>query len=335
MERKQKILVGLSAVLLVAACILFAPVATPFLFAATLSMGLVPLTASVEQKLWPKGATSLQRTVFALVVTVLSMGLAVVTLALVVFVVVRNVDVLEDFGLQVAAKIGEAAHDLTGAPLDLRERAGDSLEQLVGYVQRTLFAVAGVAVDLIIFVSTLYLFLRYGREIRAAFRAVIPEPHRDLFDHFTQVTHSSLFAIYVVHGATAVITLILALPFFWLIGYGDNLLFWSLLCGAFQLVPVLGPSLIMAAIGIYAFAKGDGTTGILVFAIGYPLVAAVPDLVFRPLLMRTEMKLNALILIVGFFAGIASMGIIGFVMGPLMLKLLVESMKLTRDELKG
>jgi hypothetical protein len=45
------------------------------------------------------------------------------------------------------------------------------------------------------------------------------------------------------------------------------------------------------------------------------------------------MKTDAAVLITGFFAGIVSMGMIGFVLGPLLLKLLVESLSLTRDAL--
>jgi predicted PurR-regulated permease PerM len=142
-----------------------------------------------------------------------------------------------------------------------------------------------------------------------------------------------LYALYVVHAATALITVVLAIPFFYLIGFGQHLLFWSFLCGSFQLIPVLGPSLIMFAIAIYAFARGESVTGILVLTVGYPVVAAVPDLIFRPLLLRSGMKMDAGILILGFFAGIVSLGMIGFVLGPLILKLLAEAFKLTRERL--
>jgi predicted PurR-regulated permease PerM len=89
----------------------------------------------------------------------------------------------------------------------------------------------------------------------------------------------------------------------------------------------------MVAIAIYAFAQGDTATGLLVFLVGYPMVGGLPDLFFRPLLMRSGMKIDAGILILGFFAGIVSMGMIGFVLGPLLLKLLVEAFRLSGEKL--
>jgi hypothetical protein len=47
------------------------------------------------------------------------------------------------------------------------------------------------------------------------------------------------------------------------------------------------------------------------------------------------MKVDASLLILGFFAGVVSMGMIGFVLGPLILKLLLEAMKMTHEKLVG
>jgi len=329
MEQREKTLVGLSIALFLASCILFSPVAKTVLFAATLSVILVPFMTGVENRLWPEAEAGRRRTLLALSLTALTLAALLVAVALVVFIFVRNSQVLQDFGLEVAGKLEDSARNLFGRQVDLRAQAGESLRQLLGYVQGTFVAAAGILVQIVIFSSALYLFLRHGRRILERFLEVLSSPYQDLFRRFATVIHSSLYAIYVVHVATAVITVILALPFFQLIGYGQHLLFWSLLCGSFQLIPVLGPSLIMAAIAIYAFAQGDTTTGVLVLSVGYPVVAAVPDLVFRPLLLKGKMKMGAGTLILGFFAGIVSMGMIGFVLGPLLLKLLVESGKLT------
>lgn len=333
MDQKQKVLVGLSSVLLLGSCILFWPVARTVLFAATLSVVLVPLMTRAEEQLWSEAATGRRQTLMAVAFTVLSLVAIILAVVAVVFVFVRNFDVLEDFGLQVAAKIEETGRDLFGAPVDLQGRAGESLDQVLGYVQGTFVAAAGVLVDLVIFTSILFLLLRHGRMIRDAAREALPSGQRGLFDRFTDVTHYSLYSIYLVHGATALITVVLAVPFFYLIGFGEHVLFWSFLCGSFQLIPVLGPSLIMAAIAIYGFAQGDTTTGLLVLFVGYPLVAALPDFFFRPLMLRSGMKMDAAILIVGFFAGIVSVGMIGFVLGPLILKLLLEALRLTRESL--
>lgn len=334
-ERERKVLLGLSAILLVGSCVLFFPVAKTFLFAATLSVVLVPFMTSVEDRLWPQGGSRRQRILLALAVTFLSLFALFLAAGVVVFVFVRNFEVLKSFGTAVAARIEASTQQWLGAPVDLQARAAESLDQLLGYLQGTFVAAAGVAIQLVIFTSVLYLFLRHGRHLREAIRDTLSPSNLDLFDRFADVIHSSLYGIYVVHVATALITVALALPFFHLIGFGNQVLFWSLLCGTFQLIPVLGPSLIMVAIAIYAFAQGDNTTGTLVLLVGYPVVAGTPDLVFRPLLLRSGMKVGASVLILGFFAGVVSMGMIGFVLGPLILKLLLEAMKMTHEKLTG
>lgn len=328
-------LLGLILALFLGSCVLFFPVMKSVLFAATLSVIMVPPLGAVEDRLGLDETAPHRRTLLALAATFLSLVVLAVVAALVVFVFVRNAGILEDFGIQVAAKIEEVSGDLLGAPFDLRSRAGESMDQLLGYVQGTFALAAGLLVDLLIFASALYIFLRHGRRIRDAIRSALPDSHHPLFQRFSRATHSSLYAIYVVHVTTAVITVILAVPFFYLIDFGEHVLFWSILCGSFQLVPILGPSLIMVAIAIYAFAQGDTTTGFLVLLLGYPVVGGLPDLFFRPLLMRSGMKIDAGILILGFFAGIVSMGMIGFVLGPLLLKLLVETFKLSGEELAG
>ncbi len=334
-EQERRTLIALSAVFLVTACVLFFPVAKTFLFAATLSVVLVPLMNSIEDRLWPQGASRRRRILLATGITIFSLAALFLVAGMVVFVFIRNFEVLKTFGTGVAARLEETAQRFLGAPIDLKARAAQSLDQLLGYLQGTFVAAAGVVVQLTIFVSVLYLVLRHGRYLRDAIRGTISEPHYALFDRFARVTYSSLYGIYVVHATTALITIILAIPFFYLIGYGNQVLFWSLLCGTFQLIPVLGPSLIMAAIAIYAFAQGDTATGVLVLFVGYPVVAALPDLVFRPLLLRGKMKVDASLLILGFFAGVVSMGMIGFVLGPLILKLLLEAMKMTHEKLVG
>jgi len=333
MNQKETGLLSTSAVLLVVAIVVFFPVARTFLFAATLAVVLVPPMRWAEKRLWAGEASSGRKTALALTFTAISLAGLLLATGLVVFIFVRNFDVLQNFGTQVAARLEAMASDLFGTQVDLQARAGDSLDKLLGYVQGTFVATAGVMVELVIFASVLYLFLRHGRMIHRSVREALPDIHRGLFDRLAEVTHSSLYAIYVVHLATVLITVVLALPFFYFIGFREHLLFWSFLCGAFQLIPVLGPSMIMIGISIFSFAQGDTVTGVVMLTVGYPIVGGLPDLLFRPLMLRTEMKMDAAILIIGFFAGIVSMGMIGFVLGPLILRLLVESLGLTREAL--
>ena len=101
--------------------------------------------------------------------------------------------------------------------------------------------------------------------------------------HIEEISSNTLYSIYIVHISTSVITFFLAIPFFYVLGYG-HIVFWSLIVALFQLIPIIGPTLIMIFLGIFALAQGDYRAAALIAVIGYPVVCAVPDLLFSPML---------------------------------------------------
>jgi len=90
----------------------------------------------------------------------------------------------------------------------------------------------------------------------------------------------------------------------------------------------------MFAISAYTFSIGDPTAGILCLVVGYPVVSMLPDLVFRPVMMGREARINPLLMLLGFFGGMLSMGIIGFVLGPLALSLLCEALRFALEQMR-
>ena len=93
--------------------------------------------------------------------------------------------------------------------------------------------------------------------------------------------------------------------------------------------------MIMFAIAAYAFAKGDSTAGILCLTVGYPVVALVPDVIFRPIMMGRQARFSALLLLLGFIGGLASMGAIGFILGPLALTMLAQALGFASERMKA
>lgn len=330
-ERKARISIVVSVALLAVCAVLFWAIVKTVIFAATIAVVVVPIERKVESRLWPGGARSWHKTLVSSVATLVALlALAGFVFATIMIIVV-NFDMLRDFSLQVLSLVQDSLGQLLQRNIDFKQAASERLDDLFKYTQDALFTATSLLTHIIIFVSSLYVFNRHGEGVVEAVRRLIPDEHSEMIGRFNRAGYSSLYAIYVVHLGTAVLTFILALPFFWLIGFHENLMFWSLLCGIFQLIPIIGPSLIMFSIAGYAFATGDTTNGILLLAVGYPVVSAFPDIVFRPLMMGREMKLNPLILILGFFGGIMSMGLIGFAIGPLLLKILIESFKVSSD----
>ena len=113
---------------------------------------------------------------------------------------------------------------------------------------------------------------------------MLPENLKEPVRHLTHTAVDTLYAIYVVQLIIVIITLILALPFFYFLGF-EHVLFFSTLAGLLKIVPILGPSILMAFLAVYAISISDMTALVLLILIGYPVVCAFPDLFIRPVLM--------------------------------------------------
>jgi predicted PurR-regulated permease PerM len=142
-----------------------------------------------------------------------------------------------------------------------------------------------------------------------------------------------MYSIFVVHFATAFLSFLVAIPFFYILGYG-HVLFFAVLCGIFQLVPFLGQTVILLVLGGYAIANGDLRGLLLIVLVGYPFVAAIPDWIMRPLLMGAKARIHPVVMFIGFFGGITLLGVVGLLLGPLLLSLAVGAYGIVVEELE-
>jgi predicted PurR-regulated permease PerM len=127
------------------------------------------------------------------------------------------------------------------------------------------------------------------------------------------------------------LTFLLALPFYWLLGYG-HVLSLSVITALCELVPVLGASVPMILLLLYSFALGDLRGFLLVFFVGYLGVALLPELTVRPILMGRRTHLSPVIMFVGFMGGILLLGTSGFLLGPLILAVAVSWWRIRKEQ---
>ena len=120
-----------------------------------------------------------------------------------------------------------------------------------------------------------------------------------------------------------------------IVGFGEalllSLLLWAggvpsavtlgVLTAVIAFIPLAAP-LLLAIIAFLLFASGSPVTGIAVFSIGTVIVMAA-DYVVRPVLIQGGTALPFLAILFGIFGGVATMGIVGLIIGPVLLVLLV------------
>jgi predicted PurR-regulated permease PerM len=141
-----------------------------------------------------------------------------------------------------------------------------------------------IAFKIFVFFVSLFSLLRWGEQLNMKFTSHVPEVLSGYFRKLSGVTVDTLYAIYIVQIAIAVLTFFIALPVFYLLGYGD-ILFYSFFAAFCELIPVIGSSTVFVLVGTYALALGDTRGVLILFFLGYLIVSLVPEVYVRPVMV--------------------------------------------------
>jgi predicted PurR-regulated permease PerM len=184
-----------------------------------------------------------------------------------------------------------------------------------------------LAMKVFLFVFLVYAVLYKPSGVRSLlFRTVPGDVQEELMAYHGRV-RETLYGLYFVQAATGVLTFLIALPVFAMLGYGA---FFSIavVTGILQFIPVLGPSVVVVAVASVEAAAGEVPQAVLVLVIGLTLVGFLPDAVLRPRLAKYSAGMPASLYFVGFLGGVFTIGPIGIIAGPLALSLLEQTVEL-------
>ncbi|WP_321508364.1 AI-2E family transporter [uncultured Methanoregula sp.] len=190
-----------------------------------------------------------------------------------------------------------------------------------------------IAFKMFVFFFTLFILFIRGEDIWNKLFCHVPEPVQRYVTRLSDVTSDTLYTVYIVQIAIAVLTFFIALPVFYLLGYG-NILFFSFFAAFCELIPILGSSVAFIIIGAYALALGDTRGVLLLFVLGYLGVSLVPEIYIRPALVGRRVKINFIIMFIGIVGGLMTMGLAGFVLGPLIVVLVITSYRIYTEDKK-
>jgi predicted PurR-regulated permease PerM len=203
----------------------------------------------------------------------------------------------------------------------------------VNYQKTLLDNLTLIAFKTFVLFFSLFSLLLWGGELKLKLTRHVPKMLDEYVKTLSQVTEDTLYAIYFVQIAIAVLTFFISLPVFYLLGYG-NIIFYSFLAAFCELIPILGSSVAFLLIGTYAFALGDTRGVFILFFLGYVIVSCLPEIYLRPVLVGKRVKIHPVIMFIGIIGGILTMGLAGFVLGPLIIVLLITSYRLSVQEKK-
>lgn len=184
--------------------------------------------------------------------------------------------------------------------------------------------------------ATLFAFLVFGllmnhASVEQALVAVVPPAHRDVAFALARRARRTLDAIYLLQAATGVVTFAFGAAVFWALGY-DIPLTLGFVAGVLQFLPIVGPSVLIAALALVHVIDGAVLPALAVVLVGGIIVAWLPDVLVRPRLSRWTGDIDGTLYFVGFVGGLLTVGPIGIVVGPVAVALVGEAMALLASE---
>lgn len=304
----------------------FWPLMPVFIWAVAIAAALLPVHKWLRRMVSP-GASAMFITVWVLLLILLVM-------ALVVTLLLNNEEHIGDMGLSLVTGLKTTVFSgflpsFTPGQLEnfdetLKAMSVQAALSLSGNLLQTLLSI-------IIFFLSLSMLLYHGETIwNAIERACSPRVSRAVV-RLSAIAESTIYALLVVQISAAAIAFSLAIPFFWLLGYGDVLLL-STLIGFAMLVPLIGAQAMILILALYFFSLGDTRTALVMLFVGYPLLSGWIDFYYRPIMMAKRVAVHPVIMMIGIFAGVPFMGIVGFIVGPVLVALIVTGAAILAEE---
>ena len=227
---------------------------------------------------------------------------------------------------EIPVTVGEMAYTIDVAALFL------TLRSFVTSVAVALAAQTPIlALKAVLFAILLYAMLWKPSAPKQPVYRTVPRQYHDVVDRLNDRLRGTLYAIYVLQAATAFGTFLVAWGLFAALGYRGAFAL-AVVAGILQFIPVVGPSVVVVAMGAAELVAGDTVGAALVLVLGLGLVGFLPDALIRPRLARYTTGMPASLYFVGFTGGVLTLGVVGFIAGPVVVALLLECLNLLADE---
>lgn len=223
--------------------------------------------------------------------------------------------ILEEFGLADLFSLQEKLS--AGAMEGSKFIAG----QAVSIGQNT----AGVLIGLGIMLYLLFFLLRDGASVGRTVKLLMPlsDDHKQLLiQKFITVVRATIKGNIVVAATQGALGGFI----FWVLGI-EGALLWGVIMAFLSLLPAIGAAIIWFPVAAYFFVSGNYLDATILTAFGV-LVIGLVDNVLRPVLVGKDTKMPDYIVLISTLGGLATFGLNGFVIGPLIAALFISAWSL-------
>jgi predicted PurR-regulated permease PerM len=186
-------------------------------------------------------------------------------------------------------------------------------------------------ISIIIFFLSLSMLLYYGEQIWNTLTRTLSPKLFFAVEKMAEISSNTIYALIIVQISAALISFLLAIPFFTVLGVDDPLLFATLI-GLAMLIPLIGAQIMILFFTLYFLSLGDTWSAVITLLVGYPLLSGWIDFYYRPVMMGKRVAIPPVMMMIGIFAGVPFMGIAGFIIGPVLVALAVTGYKILAEE---
>ena len=232
-----------------------------------------------------------------------------------------------------AGPVQEILQQYIGPDVSINAWITESTQRFSQYVLRSapafLSSATEVALGLFVMFFVMFYLFTQADHILKRLRKISPlshTHHNKLVSSIDQVVHG------IIEGQVVLGLLqgLIGGAMFWALGI-PNALFWGFVMAVLSIIPFLGSFIIWLPAAIWLLITGNVVKGIILLTVGFLIISQI-DNFLRPYLVSRYAEVHPALVLVGVIGGLAAFGVVGFVVGPLVLALFVEFLKLYKAD---
>ncbi|MFB6199238.1 MAG: AI-2E family transporter [Candidatus Nanohaloarchaea archaeon] len=204
-------------------------------------------------------------------------------------------------------------------------------ERIQNYLRGILTSIPGIIIQLGIYLVTAIYLFRDGEKLKKQIYGLInglPQNEEKIARSILTSIDSIFRGVFITQLTVAGILAVLTGVSFYAISLITSqipfILVWSLLIGIAAIMPLFAAFMIYGPIGIYYLTVGNPIKGLLILSFGALVLNILPEIFLRPYVGSKQMNEHPLIIFLGFIAGPITLGLKGFIVGPILLILTKE-----------
>jgi len=171
-----------------------------------------------------------------------------------------------------------------------------------------------------------FYFVRDGKGIKEALIKMAPEPSRPRITKLINACDAVVYGIVVGYLFKAIITGFISVIVFYILGFGDPVVM-GVVVAVFDFIPLIGPWTVFLGLFLWYALQGQLVYAVEVVIICYVTISLIPELYIRPKISGVISHVHPMVMLIGILGGIMALGPIGVLAGPLILGVIVVTVK--------